>query len=113
MKGHDALIAERMDGRAPVWVFVNDYPCKTDWSKWGDVPTICTHGDNLAKLDFRFLVGLKVNVTSPSEARAKELLQRFKAAGAKWVAAGHIQDDKPLHEQDGWLQIYRKEDLNG
>lgn len=113
MKGHDELIAERMAGRAPEWVVVNDYPCKTDWAKWGDMPTICVHGDNLAKLDFRFLVGLKVNVTSPIEARAKDLLRRFKDAGAKLVAAGHIQESTPVTGLDGWLQIYRKEDPHG
>jgi len=109
MKGQDQIIVERLFGKAPEWVIVNDYPCKTDWAKWGDMPTVCVHGDALHRLDLRFLVGLKVNVTSPFEARAKELFKRIKAAGAKFVAAGHIQEHTSPAELTGWVEIYTKE----
>lgn len=109
MKGHSELIAQRMAGRAPEWVFINDYPCQTDWQKWGDIPTVCVHGDSLHKLDLRFLVGLKVNISSTSEARTRELFQRSQDAGARLVVSGHIQESKHATKQDGDVHIFRKE----
>jgi hypothetical protein len=109
MRGHEQIIVERLFGKAPEWVFINDFPCPTDWAKWGDIPDVCVAGDTLHRLDFRFLVGLKVSIASAIEARAKELFTRIKAAGACLVVAGHVQSDKPPSDQSGWLEIYTKE----
>jgi len=109
MRGHEIIIEYRMAGYVPEWVFINDYPCKTDWYEWGDTPTVCTHGDAIHNLDLRFLVGLKVSVTSESESRVKELFQRIKSAGAKLVGAGHIQAGVHCSQQTGWVEIFEKE----
>ena len=109
MKGHEQILVERLFGKAPGWVVVNDYPCETDWAQWGDVPTVCVFGDVLHRLDFRFLVGLQVSVTSPDEGRAKELFQRIKAAGAMLVGAGHITEGIHPALANGWVDIFVKE----
>jgi len=57
MRGQDQIIQNRMDGKAPSIVFVNDYPCKTDWFEHGEQATICTHKDALRNLDMRFFGG--------------------------------------------------------
>lgn len=108
MNGHNALIALRQQRMAPKIVFINDYPCETDWHVLGDAVTICTHGDVIQLLDLRFLVGLTVSISSPSEIRAKALFAAAKAAGARTVGACHIQGEKRLWEQSGWSQVWHK-----
>ena len=109
MNGHELIIAERIAGYAPAWVYVNDYPCQTNWEKYGDIPQVCTHGDNIHRLDLRFLRGLKVNASSPIESRAKQLFEAVKAVGVALVTCGHIQIDKSPSQQDGWFDVYFKE----
>lgn len=109
MKGHHSLIAMRTAKRHPKWVFVNDYPCKTDWHEWGEQATVCVHGDSLVGLDFRFLIGLHVSVSSPVLARAKSIFELVKASGAKRVAACHTQPEKRFCDQSGWCEIFEKE----
>ena len=78
MHGHLPLIAMRKRGIKPGIVFLNDYPCETskDWhnpgeefgESWGlDHATVCTVGDVIQLLDLRFLVGMRVSITSTTE----------------------------------------------
>ena len=108
MRGHEKLIDMRRAGKTPRHVFVNDYPCSTDWFETDDHVTLCTAGDDTALLDLRCLVGLTVSVSSPSEARAKALAESCKAAGAAIVAACHVQDDHSPFEQAGWAEVWRR-----
>jgi len=109
MRGDQKLIEMRLRRQRPGIVFLNDYPCDTDWFKNpSDAVTICTAGDAIAPLELRCLVGLTVSVSSPSEARAKALFEKCKASGAAVVAACHTQDDAPAWSQSGWTQVYRK-----
>jgi hypothetical protein len=107
MKGHNTIIASRLCRNKPPFVFVNDYPCKTDWFETGEQATVCTHADNLANNDFRFLVGCSVSISANTEPRAKELFKRIKDAGATTVAACHIQPSQHATEQPGWCEVWR------
>jgi hypothetical protein len=109
MRGQDQIIQNRMDGKAPSIVFVNDYPCKTDWFEHGEQATICTHKDALRNLDMRFLVGLRVSISALSEERAKSLFERVKASGATTVAACHMQASQHATNQTGWARVWHKE----
>lgn len=108
MRGHQHLIEMRMNRRKPEIVFLNDYPCETNWLEHGECPTICTHGDDLKQLDLRFLVGLTVSISATVEKRAKQLFELVKSAGAAVVAACHVQDDKHHCDQTGWSEIWQK-----
>lgn len=112
MRGHKEIIAARLAKKAPSFVFLNDYPCRTDWFENAEHATVCTHGDLLSGLDLRFLVNLSVTITAMSEDRAKGLFERVKAAGAATVAACHVNPGKPALNQSGWAQIWRKENTN-
>jgi hypothetical protein len=118
MRGHEPILAMRKAGTAPSFVFINDFHCQParDWSnpgvKYGeqwpaDHATVSTAGDALSSLDLRFLVGLKVSISSESEGRAKALFELCKKAGAKTVAACHVHPTHP-HLQAGWLEIFHK-----
>lgn len=108
MRGHSELIEMRKNGKAPRFVFLTDYRCQTDWFETGENATICTAGDDLALLDLRCLVGLRVSISSPNEARAKLLADCCKAAGAVTVAACHVQADRPEFDQDGWAEVWHR-----
>lgn len=109
MRGHETLIQMRKAGRKPAIVFVNDYPCKTDWSEWGEHATICTAGDSLSSIDFRCLLGLTASISATTEARAKSLFSKAKQAGATVVAACHVQKNVNPWEQKGWTEIFHSE----
>jgi hypothetical protein len=113
MKGHEKLIEMRIYGSAPKIVFLNDYPCKTNWFETGDHVTICTHSDSIGSLDMRFLMGLAVSVSSSSENRAKALFNACKSYGAKTVAACHVQSGVHMLDQTGWAEVWRKDVANG
>lgn len=87
MNGHEHLIKMRMAGHAPEYIFINDFPCKTDWHVFNDHVTISVHGDAVKPLDLRFLVGMQVIVHSQDTRRAKELFNTCKAHKAKLVYA--------------------------
>lgn len=108
MRGHDHLIALRRKRKAPQIVFVNDYPCDTDWHTTGDHVTLCTADDSVGLLDLRCLVGLRVSISSPIEARAKALADRCKASGAATVAACHVQPDHSPFDQTGWAEVWHR-----
>lgn len=109
MRGHTNIIEQRMQHRAPRMVFVNDYPCKTDWFEQSEQATVCTHGDHIGMLDLRFLVGLRVSISATSQDRAQALFERVKAAGAAAVAAVHVLPNCHPQDQRGWCQVFTKE----
>ena len=109
MRGHENIISMRVRGQAPKIVFLNDYPCKTDWFEYSENATVCTDKDALSSLDLRFLVGLTVSISATTESRAKALFAKAKWFGAETVAACHVQADKHPLDQSGWTEVYRKE----
>lgn len=113
MRGHTDIIANRLQGRAPKIVFVNDYPCKTDWLAHHEQATVCTAADAPSSLDLRFLVGLRVSIAALTQARAQMLFERAKASGAALVVACHVQPDRPTFGQTGWSDIFSKEPVCG
>lgn len=112
MRGHEKVIEARIAGKKPNIVFLNDYPCKTNWFETGEHATVSTDCDSISSLDLRFLVGLRVSISALTEQRAKALFERVKAAGAAVVAACHVQDLNPL-DASGWVNVYHKEAANG
>lgn len=109
MRGHENIISQRLNGYAPSIVFLNDYPCKTDWFDYREHATVCTAKDALSSLDLRFLVGLRVSITAVTLDRAQALFERVKLAGAAVVAACHVQPGVLAHQQDGWTEIFYRE----
>lgn len=110
MRGHERLVEARHNRKTVSGVvFINDFPCKTDWANWGDSVTVSTAGDIVQTLDLRFLLGLKVSISSESEIRAKALFEKCKASGASVVAACHIQTGKRPFEQAGWCEVWSQE----
>ena len=115
MRGHEAIIRMRKEqGKKPPFVFINDYPCQTDWFEDGaGHARISVHGDKLENLDLRFLVGLSVSVSAASEKRAKALFEACKQAGAAQVLATHIDPAKKPWEQRSEVLVYKREAVNG
>ena len=101
MKGEQHIYEMRSKGLQPDWVFINDYPCQTDWPLFNDFATICTDGDSIAKLDMRFLVDCRVSIVSLSEKRAKALYKACKPY-ALMVAASVIDPKQNPNKQTGW-----------
>lgn len=108
MRGHETIIRmRREERRAPSFVFVNDYDCDTDWfEQGGDFARVCIAGDDLERLDFRFLVGMKVSISALSEERAKRMFELAKEAGAVLVASCHVRDDQHYLKQTGWCAVF-------
>lgn len=115
MKGHVEIIKMRLRRQKPSLVFINDYPCdeQLNWHKYGDHATVCVHGDPIESLDFRFLVGTRVSITSMDEGRTKRLFERVKSAGAEEVVAGHAIPGGALFVKTGWTEIWHKGEGDG
>lgn len=106
MRGHEQLIAMRKAGKRPAIVFVNDYPCRTDWFETdGEHVTVCVAGDNLDRADLRFLVGVMVSATGSTEARARALMAACQRAGAAVVGAVHSIAEQRFGS--GWCEAWR------
>lgn len=88
MRGHEKIISMRKVGKRPSIVFLNDFPCQTDWFEFGEHATVDVSGEQPEWLDLRYLIGLRVSITSKSEKRAKRLMEACKRAGCVTVAAG-------------------------
>lgn len=108
MRGHNEIIELRKSGLKPGWVYLNDFPCETDWYKNGLPATVCVAGESFSGLDLRFLVGLSVVANSDSETRAKALFSAAKKSGAEFVAGVEIQPCKHHSEQSGWADTWWK-----
>lgn len=113
MRGHETILKMREQGTKPSFVFVNDYPCDTDFFETGHTACVCVHGDVPETIDMRFLVGLNVSVTSHDENRAKALFELCKEAGVNRLAACHVQYGVPFGRQCGWAAGWKKEVVNG
>ena len=109
MRGQDQLIDMRKAGKRPAIVFINDFPCRTDWADWGDHATVCIDGDQLSSLDLRFVVGMTVSVSSFEEARAKRIADICKQAGARTVAGAHAIRVNEFQTTTGWVDIWQAE----
>ena len=107
MNGHEKIIALRKQGMKPPFVFLNDYPCQTDWFENHEHAIVCTHGDSIESLDIRFLVGMAVSVSATTENRAKALFNACKQASASVVASCVVQTDVHSSNQSGWCEIWR------
>lgn len=108
MKGHEGIIKLRLAGKTPELILLDDltHPSPlTDWEGYDSMPTVCVHKDPIEGLDLRFLVGMKVSITSATEDRAKRLFEACKAAGAKWVAASHTEIHGEM-AKTGWMELY-------
>lgn len=110
MKGHTQLIAMRFNEEVkPRIIFLNDYPCETDWQDWGDHVTVCTHGDALSGLDLRFVVGTTVSISGPDERRVKSIFEKCKQAGATTVAGAHLVRINDYRFEGRWADVWTKE----
>ncbi len=108
MNGHEKIIAMRQAGKAPKIVFLNDYPCNTDWFENGDHATVfISQLDDPKTLDLRFLVGLTVSATGSTVKRAQELFEASKQAGAKTVAATDFKPFAKNRFETTWCEVYR------
>lgn len=105
MRGHEKIIAMRLRGKAPEVVFLNDWPCETDWAEWGEFPTVCVAGDSIPLLDLRFLIGLTVSISSDSEERAKALFEACKAVPVAVVVSLHIDGNSAAKT---WGRMWKK-----
>lgn len=114
MKGHENIIAMRKAGKAPRCIFVNDFVCETNPDITGRYDLVSLDENDVIQLqDWRFTVGLTVSCGSPSEVRAKALLDAIKAAGAAVVGSVHSYQvpGMTLH-RSGWAEIWKKEDAH-
>jgi len=106
MKGHEKIINLRMQGKVPELVYLDDFESAlADWEDMGTNPVVTLTNDVPEALDLRFLVGLRVSVTSRSEDRAKRLFNACKAAKAKWVGASHTEMHGEV-AKTGWMELW-------
>lgn len=94
MNGHRELIAMRRAGFKPSFVFVNDFPCKTDWAKFGDYPTVSVDGDTPEIEDFRFLVGVTAVVSGFDSERITRISKACEAHAKRVIASVTNQIDR-------------------
>ena len=87
MRGHDKLIALRMEGKTPKCVSLWDFEMDTDWARWGEQPRVCVKGDPVIDMDLRFVVGLVVHIETHCPKRAEDILAKCVDCGAVIVAA--------------------------
>lgn len=107
MTGHEPILAMRRKGMKPALVTVSDRPCRTDWAKWGDQPTVCVAGDTPELQDFRFLVGVTALVEGDNEDRVSRIVKACEASAARVIATVA----RPV---DSWRQeIIRITDTEG
>ena len=101
MQGHHQLIALRQSGVKPSIVFVNDYPCRTDWQQHMDNPTVSVFDTPLENIDFRFATGIRVSITAANAGRAQFLFDKAIEAGAEVVACCSSNFTKVYHKDTG------------
>lgn len=112
MNGAQGVIQMRMGGKKPSIVFLNDYPCQTNWFETGDHATVeIGPKDQPEWLDLRFLVGLRVAVAGTDEKRLKRVFEACKKAGAKTVAACVVDKSVgnlygTLSYKPGWCEVW-------
>lgn len=89
MRGHEHLILMRRNGWLCDGIFVNDYPCNTDWWMFTDShPTICIDAfDAIELLDWRFCIGTTVHISGREVERTRRIMNACKEAGASKIIA--------------------------
>lgn len=112
MHGQHAILAMRTRGRKPAIVFVNDYPCETDWFETGDHATICVHDDQPELLDLRFLKGLTVSISASTKDRAERLMTACKDAGCTTVAGCVNRHVGSGRFDSAWSAVWHLEPAN-
>jgi hypothetical protein len=115
MRGHHAVIdLRRVHRRTPGFVFIDDFPTEPGLrAAPSDLAVICTDGDDIALLDLRFLIGLRVMVHSHSEARARALFERCQRAGVAFVGACHLHAQPHPNNPPTWDAVWHKEAVSG
>lgn len=92
MRGHEPLIAMRLRGLKPASCWLTDVDaaglCR-EWQNWAESrakPLVLVEpGENLQRLDLRFLVGLDVFVDMVEPDRMRAVVEACDAAGAHRV----------------------------
>ena len=113
MRGHEPIIAMRLTGKIPSIVFVNDFPCATDWQEFNDHATIqILPNESIETLDLRFLVLLTVSILASSLDSARRLVDACKGAGAKTVAAGSVVMTAGGYYETSWAEIWHRQTGN-
>ena len=107
MKGHEPIISLRLQGKAPSFIFINDFPCKTDWEEHQDHATVCVYQEPIKTLDLRFLIDMAVLVCSEDLDRSKGLYMACKRHHPKTLIATHVVPKHYL-DQDGWGRFYSR-----
>ena len=110
MRGHQKLIDLRRDGFKPPVVFLNDY--RADPSIAEDIfdgSVIEIAGEDLERLDLRFLVGLRVSAGATTESRAKAILEACKRGGAAMVAVCHLPERRADQKTTDYIEIWSNE----
>ena len=126
MIGHTQLIALRRRGVKPTAVYITDmvHQLARDWhdprslsgvrfNAMHDPHISIEPTDKIRHLDFRFLVGLDVRVSSDDEAVARELFRACIDAGAQQVVGCHTKPGAMLNDQSVWIEIFNKDENNG
>jgi hypothetical protein len=111
MRGHEPLVAMRLRGRKPeaCWIVESDgLGITRDWQQW-DASEASPHvliepGDQLQRLDLRFVVGLDVFLDFDDFDRMAAVCEACKLAGAARVVgmttAGKFPDADALRMVD-------------
>jgi hypothetical protein len=103
MRGHEKIHEYRLQGKKiGTLIFINDFPCETDWDLEEGFPTISLDGDDPKKLDLRFLIGMTVTIGSFDEQRAKAIFDAVVAAKAKLVYAAHVDP----YRRNTWYKLW-------
>lgn len=106
MRGHEQIIAMRMQRKAPKTVHIW---CGTDalkgWSNWhtstGHAEVEIADTDTLSSLDLRFTVGMLVMVNGTDPFRVAAVHAGCLAAGAKRVVSASVYFDPQRPNADG------------
>jgi len=106
MTGHESIISLRKQGKAPSYIFINDFPCKTDWEEYQDHATVCVYEESIKTLDLRFLVDMAVLVCSEDLDRAKALFTACKRHSPSTLICTHIKPNTHPLDQDGLGKFY-------
>lgn len=109
MHGQHAILAMRSRGHKPAIVFINDYPCHTDWFETGEHATVCVHNDQPELLDLRFLQGCRVSISASTRDRAERLMTACKNAGCTTIGAGVNEPAGHGRFASSWSAIWHVE----
>ena len=111
MRGQERIIATRMTGKTPAWIWVDDYDPTMGFQDIGMDHVMLEAGDQIELQDWRFARLLRVLASSPSRRRAEALLGALKAAGAAFVAVSHYtQPENSPYIKTDWMEVWENVD---